>query len=106
MFDPPSWANGGWLVGGNRGRVARVSGLGVVVPYSGTVATRWNSTTGAVYATVCLRLGRRCGGVASVGVGSASAESSVVNGPIAVAGDQTGRFEIYRMRQNGTHADG
>lgn len=41
--------------------------------------------------------------LASVGVGTASAESSVVNGPIAFAGDQTGRFEIYRMRQNGTH---
>jgi Tol biopolymer transport system component len=43
--------------------------------------------------------------VASVGVGSAGAEpdSSLVNGPIAFAGDQTGRFEIYRMRQDGTH---
>ena len=41
--------------------------------------------------------------VVSVGVGSAGAASSAVNGPIAFAGDQTGRFEIYRMRQNGTH---
>jgi Tol biopolymer transport system component len=40
--------------------------------------------------------------LASIGAGSAGAQSTAVNGPIAFAGDQTGRFEIYRMRQDGT----
>jgi Tol biopolymer transport system component len=39
----------------------------------------------------------------SVGGGSAGAQPSTVNGPIAFASDQTGNYQIYRMRQNGSH---
>jgi Tol biopolymer transport system component len=52
---------------------------------------------------------RRVLGVVGVAVGlmcvaevSAGADPVVRNGPIAFAGDQTGSFEIYRMRQDGT----
>jgi TolB protein len=40
---------------------------------------------------------------AAAGVASANADRDVRNGPIAFASTQTGRFEIYRMRADGTH---
>src|SRR5690348_1329725 len=42
-------------------------------------------------------------GLMCVGEVSASADPVVRNGPIAFAGDRTGNFEIYRMRQDGSH---
>jgi Tol biopolymer transport system component len=42
-------------------------------------------------------------GLMCVGEVSASADPVVRNGPIAFAGDRTGSFEIYRMRQDGSH---
>jgi Tol biopolymer transport system component len=41
--------------------------------------------------------------VTAAGAGSANADRDVRNGPIAFASTQTGRFEIYRMRADGTH---
>jgi TolB protein len=42
------------------------------------------------------------GAFASVGGGSAGAQPLAVNGPIAFASDNTGTFQIYRMRRDGS----